>query len=375
MIHVAWRILTHEIGRSALAVGGIFIAILMIFLQLGFFASVPSGGLMIYDRMIFDIMLTSSNYVFQGQSYDFPRARLFQTLADPDVASVAPVYQGAVQWINPAEHESHDIFVIGFRLRDDVFDAPDLTRQKNVLKHYDTVVVDNSTYPMFGKLKAGRVTEMGGRQVTIGGVYTLGIGFLGLGVVMTSDQNFLRLMPNQPLNEVNLGLVRVKPGVDPNKVARDLRSIMPSDTRVFTRPELEKYETAYWTTRTSTGIIFGFGVAVAVIVGMVILYQTLATQVSRQLPQYATLKAMGYTDRYLSGIVVCLALLMAAIAFAPAFGAAIAIYKVVHNATKLPISMTEIRIATVSVLTLAMSAASALYSVRALRRADPVELF
>jgi hypothetical protein len=73
--YIAWRILMHEKGRNALAVGGIFIAVLMIFLQLGFYFSVPKGGMRVYDRLRFDLLLTSSAYDFQGRSYDFPRCR------------------------------------------------------------------------------------------------------------------------------------------------------------------------------------------------------------------------------------------------------------------------------------------------------------
>src|SRR5947207_9229376 len=78
---IAWRILVHEKGRSGLAIGGILLAILLIFLQLGFYMSVPQGGLLFYNAMRFDLMLTSSAYVFQAQSSNFPRRRLFQALA------------------------------------------------------------------------------------------------------------------------------------------------------------------------------------------------------------------------------------------------------------------------------------------------------
>lgn len=375
MILVAWRILTHEPGRSALAIGGIFVAVLMVFLQLGFFSSVPSGGLMIYDHMRFDLMMTSSAYVFQGQAGSFPRRRIYEALANPQVASASPVYQGSAEWNNEQGDDRHEIFVIGFVLDDPVFNVPDLNRQLDVLRRPDTILVDDSTYPLFGKLYPNRVTELNGRTVTIGGTYTLGIGFMGLGVIMVGDQNFLRLCPQQPLSSVTLGLIRLKPGADPDAIAAELRRSLPRDTTVLTRTAFETNERSHWVAKTSTGVIFGFGVAVAMIVGLVILYQTLATQVSRQLPQYATLKAMGYSDRYLGGIIVALALLMAAIAFVPAFAAATGIYRVIHNATKLPISMTEFRFTTVFCLTVLMSAVSALSSLRLLRRADPVDLF
>jgi putative ABC transport system permease protein len=203
----------------------------------------------------------------------------------------------------------------------------------------------------------------------------LGTGFVGLGVVTTSDLNFIRIFPNRTLGEVNLGLVTLQPGADPDLVAATLRAMLPPDTRVFTRAELARHETAHWVTATSTGIVFGFGVVVSVIVGTVILYQTLSTQISRQLPQYAALKAIGYHDRYLGDIVVILALILAAIAYVLAVACALLIYHVVRSATHLPVTMTGARLVTVLLVTLTMSAGSALVSVRSIRRADPVDLF
>src|SRR4029077_11148652 len=137
-------------------------------------------------------------------------------------------------------------------------------------------------------------------------------------------------------------------GADPNDVAARLREMLPDDIQVFTRAELADFESEHWITKPSTGLIFGIGVVVAVIVGFVILYQTLSTQITRQLPQYATLKAMGYSDVYLGGIVVWLGLLMAFVAFPPAVAAAMAGYDVIHEATRLPIMMTHTRLAAVA---------------------------
>ena len=125
--------------------------------------------------MRFDVILTSSDYVFQIQSATFPRGQIYQALAHKDVASVAPVYMGIVGWINERGHGRHEVFVIGFRPEDEIFDVPDLNQQIDLIKRADTVLVDRATYPMFGKLEAGRVTEIGNRTITVGGLYTLGL--------------------------------------------------------------------------------------------------------------------------------------------------------------------------------------------------------
>jgi putative ABC transport system permease protein len=196
-----------------------------------------------------------------------------------------------------------------------------------------------------------------------------------LGVAVTSDLNFLRMFPKQELTDANLGLISLKPGADPDHTAARLRDLMPADTQVFTRAQLKDHEIAHWVTATSTGLIFGFGVIVACIVGMVILNQTLATQITRQLPQYATLKAMGYSNAYLGGIVVTVATIMSTVSFVPAVVLSIVIYWIVRRATLLPIEMTMPRLIAVLAIAWGMSALSGLLSLRVLRRADPVELF
>lgn len=372
---LTWRILLHEKGRNALAVAGIFIAILMIFLQLGFYASVPRAGMLVYDQLAFDIMLTSSDYVFQEQSYDFPRQRLYQALSIPDVASVSPMYQGEAQWLNTTDRLRRDVFVMGFRLDDDSVKVPDIRRQRALLQRNDTVLVDNMTLPMYGPQTRGHVVEIADRAVEIAGTYLLGTGFLGLGAVVTSDLNFIRIFPRRSLDSVNLGLVTLKDGSDPKLAAARLRALLPPDTRVFTRAELDAYEETFWRKRTSTGLVFGFGVAVSVVVGMVILYQTLATQIIRHLPQYATFKAIGYTDGYLQRVVLSLALITAGLAFVPALATAVMAYDKLRTLARLPIEMTPARIVGVLVIALTMSGATALLAVSKVRRADPADLF
>jgi len=373
--YIAWRILLHEKGRNALAVCGIFVAVLMIFLQLGFYFSVPKGGMRIYDRLRFDLLMTSSAYDFQGRSYDFPRARLYLAMSLPEVESARPFYQSAASWLSPEGRLRRDVFVMGFAPQDDLFNVDEIEHQADVMERPNTVLVDRATLPMFGPQTPGRLVEIGEHAFEIAGQYTLGTGFIGLGVVVTSDVNFKRMFPTHSLAAVNLGLIKLKPGSNPDQVALRLRELLPADTRVFTRPEIEANEVRHWSTRTATGIIFGFGVIVSVVAGMVILYQTLATQVIRQLPQYATLKAIGYTDAYVRNIVVALSLIMASAAFAPAVVGSMAIYERVRATARLPIEMTGARVLGVLLLALAMSAASALFAVRILRRADPADLF
>jgi putative ABC transport system permease protein len=293
----------------------------------------------------------------------------------PEVALAAPVYFGSAKWRDGENGKAPDVFVIGLDPQDPIFDSEDINRRLSLLNRADTFLVDSATRPMFGPLTAGRVVEIDSDKVKIGGDYVLGTGFMGLGVILISAKNFVRLFPFRNLDQVNLGLIQLKPGIDPDRAAASLRNLLGSDIRVFTRPELEAHETAYWTTRTSVGLLFGSGLIISFIVGVMVVYQILATQVSRQLPQFATLKAVGYGDGFLAGTVTVMALLIVLAGFFPALAAAAGVYAVIREETLLPAEMSETRIAVVFVATLAMAAASALLSMGNLRRADPADLF
>jgi putative ABC transport system permease protein len=227
----------------------------------------------------------------------------------------------------------------------------------------------------YGPKTPGRIVELSQRAVEIGGLYALGTGFVGIGAVVVSDVNFFRLFPRRSAAAVNLGLVRLKPGSNPDQVAAQLRALLPADTKVFTRREIEAHEVSYWQTKAPTGIVFGFGTIISIIAGAIILYGTLATQVTRQLPQYATLKAMGYSDGGLRWIVIALALITACIAYVPALALALVIYDRLRIVARLPIDMSVMRVFGVLAITLVMSASSALLAVGKVSRADPAELF
>src|ERR1700720_1897886 len=365
----------HQKGRTVLALGGIFIAILLIFVELGFFIAVPQGGMLIYDHMRFDLLVSSNKYIFQAESWQFPRARLDEVGKNAGVAQTSPVYLGGAKWQDPGGGLRLDIAGIGLDPKARLFAVPEVDSQLEVLDRPDTVLVDSQTRPIFGQLQAGRAVDINGKRVTIGGQYDLGTGFLGLGVVLASEANFFRLFPMRHPEAVNLGLVALKPGADPDQVARELRAALPNDTQIFTRPELSSHEVSFWTTRTGTGLIFGSGLVVAFVVGIMVLFQTLATQITRQLPQFATLKAIGYSSAFLNAIVLIEAVLVMVIAFVPALAAAIGIYSVIRVQTLLPVNTTAALLGGVFAPPLLMGGFWAFLSLGGLPRADPAEIF
>ena len=218
-VPLAWRILTYDKRRTGLALIGIFMAILLVFVELGFFYAVPRGGLLLYDNMRFDLLLASNEYEYQAQPGAFPLSQIGPVRSSPDVEKATAIYFGYTKWKSGVGGLWPDVFVIGFDPESHVFIPESVNQQTSVLERADTVLVDSTTRPMFGPLDTGRIVEIGDRKTTIGGQYVLGTGFMGLGVVLASDANFARLFPPRGLNIVNLGAVQLKPGVDPDGAA------------------------------------------------------------------------------------------------------------------------------------------------------------
>lgn len=375
MFSLAWRILLHDKRRTALALVGIFMAILLVFIELGFFYAVPQGGMLLYDNMRFDLLLVSDQYEYQAQPGAFAVKELDRTRASPDVAAATPIYFGFAKWKGGAGGAWPDVFAIGLDPASGILTPLAGGRQLSVLERPDTVLVDSTTRPIFGPLDTGRVVEIGDLRVTLGGQYVLGTGFMGLGVVVASEPNFARLFPRRGLGLANLGPIRLKPGVDAGRAAADLRRVVGAGTRIFTRPELAAHETAYWTTRTSVGLIFGSGLLISLVVGIMVVYQIVSAEVGRQLPQFATLKAIGYADRALAASVAAMSLLIVVVGYGPAAVAAAALYSLIRGETMLPVTMTATRLLAVLAAALVMAALSALLALGSLRRADPADVF
>jgi putative ABC transport system permease protein len=372
---LAWRILTHEKGRAALAIAGVFIAILLVFVELGFFIAVPRGGMLVYDHLRFDLLLCSKDYAFQADPGQFPRTRLTEAAKVAGVAQATPLYFAAAKWQEPGGGYRLDAFVIGFDPAAHPFAVADIESQTAVLARPETILVDGASRSIFGPLGAGTGVLLDNRKLTIGGDYTLGTGFLGMAVAIMDEANFFRLFAPRPASIVNLGLITLAPGTDPATARDALAKALPDDVQLFTRSALAEHEDKYWTTRTSVGLIFGSGLVISFIVGIMVLYQTLATQIARHLAEFATLKAIGYSDAYLAVVVMIESALIVLVAFAPAAIAAVAIYAQIRTATLLPVDMTAPHLFAVLVITLVMSAASAFLSLSILRRADPADVF
>jgi putative ABC transport system permease protein len=144
---------------------------------------------------------------------------------------------------------------------------------------------------------------------------------------------------------------------------------------VRTVEEASARDQRFQTTQRPVGLVFGFGVVIGVLVGVIIVYQVLSTDVADHLKEYATFKAIGYPQRFFLGVVFEEALILGLLGFVPGFLVSLGLYAAVAAATGLPLAMTSARAGAVLLGTVAMCALSGAMATRRLARADPADLF
>lgn len=381
--------LLHQPVRTLVAILGVAFAILLVFMQLGFYGSAETAATTLYTALDFDLVLISSNYLNTTRARSFPRQRVYQALQHADVASVAPLYIDWQTWrIQDSSRQRRAILLIAFNLDDAVFRRDRVFRTEPAgeclrrLEVPDSVLMDTSTRDYFGPRQPGIETELNQTTVEVVGQFTIGTGYGADGMVLTSDRTYARLCGSRALEYPALGLIKLKPeargraAAVKNDLLRALYSAQPRDeVRLFTRDEIESTEQDYWMHRTSVGIIFQLGVFVACIVGVIFVYQVIATDISDHFAEYATLKAIGYSSAYLSGVVLRQALVLAVLGYVPGLLVALGLYELGREKASLLLSMTWSRAAGVLLLSMAMCSLSGLLALRKVKSADPAELF
>jgi putative ABC transport system permease protein len=378
---LGWLQLRHRPLRLLVASAGIAFAVLLILMQLGFRAALFESAVRYHERFRYGVALFSRDSQFIVRPASFPIQRLYQALAVEGVAAVSPVYIFPSVWKNPWNHERRSIFTVGVDPDHDVLDAPGVAEQRAALRREDAVLFDARSRPEHGPVaehvRAGEVvrTEVNDREVRVVGLFEMGTSFGLDASLLTSDTNFLRLFPARPRDRIDLGLVQLDGSVSPERVRDRLRALLPQDVLVLTRPEFVARERAYWNSATPMGYVFAFGAVMGFVVGAIIVYQILFADVTDHLHEYATLRAIGYSHRFIAGIVAQEALILALAGFVPGVAATVWLYGLAGAATRLPLYLTWERGVAVLLLTFAMCALSGLLALRKVRTLDPAEVF
>ena len=380
-IPLAWLLLSRQPLRLLVAIAGISFAGILMFMQLGFRDGLFDASVTVHKLLDADLVLISPRSKSSISMSGFPKRRLIQTLAQEEVLSIAPVNLNYLLWRNPDNLRTRSILALGFNPSDSLLIDEKFNNKAEKLKNPGRVLFDTLSRPEFGPIeewfKKGMnvETEVAGKRIKVEGLVELGPSFGADGNLITSQETFLRLLPSNPKGSIEIGLVKIRTSSDPERIKRILNKSLPNDVRVLTKDEFIEFEKNYWKTSTAIGFIFSLGAFMGFIVGCVVVYQILYSDVTDHLPEYATLLAMGYRLKSLFFVVAREGFLLALFGYLPAYVSGQILYAVIRNSTKLPIIMDSNKSITIFFLILVMCMGSAGIAMRKLVDADPAEIF
>ena len=386
-IPLAWLQLKSEKIRLLVAISGISFAVVLMFMQLGFRAALFESSVRIHESLQGDIFLLSPRSTALIAMRSFSEKRLYQTLKFEEVQFITPIYLGFAQWKNPDNPIYwRNIHVIGFDSHYPIFNLAEVEEKRANLAEADVVLFDSASRPEYGaiaqklpqqKTITTEIDDLSSstRSLRVIGLFKLGTSFGIDGNIINSHLNFLRIFPKRQKGLIEVGLIKLKAGSKVEVVKNKIKNYLPADVRVFSQQEWIDFEKNYWMTSTAIGFIFSLGVGMGLIVGVVVVYQVLYTDVVNHLREYATLKAMGYQHHYLLLLVLQEAIILSVLGYIPGFLISVGVYNLARQVTLLPIMMNQARTVFVLGLTIFMCFMAGMIAVGKLKDVDPSDIF
>ncbi|WP_373481369.1 ABC transporter permease DevC [Geminocystis sp.] len=378
---LGWLQLSHDPARLLTAISGIAFADILIFMQLGFLNSLYDSSVLFHQTLDTDLVMTNPQALHLGELATFPDIRLYQAMDITGVTSTQRVYVNSLRWKNPQTNDKNSIMVIGLDLNSPATTISEVYENIDSLRLPDTFLFDRTSRGEYAHIvtdfEQGKIirTEIEKRTITVKGLFKMGASFGADATLIGSDQNFLRLFPRRDAGSVSLGLINVSGDVDQVKNNLNHYFRLLQDVEVMTKEEFMAKEKTYWGQNRPAGVVFIFGMVMGFVVGLVIVYQILSTDVNDHLTEYATFKAMGFSNSYLLMIVFEEAIILAIAGFLPGMTIAVGLYAMARRATSLPIYMTLLRIMGVFLTTVVMCIVSGAIATRKLQSADPADIF
>ena len=379
-LRLAARQLRADRAKLLTAIAGVMFAAVLVFMQLGFRGALFDSATNLLSGMRADLFLIHPMTQASFRPEPLPRARAWQTLADPAVERAVPIYLAQATLRNPEGGSRRAVQLIGLDAAGGAVAFPGLDAAAAALTRPDTFAFDKRSRPEFGPLPAiferdgPTEVQIGHRMMQMVGLVEIGPSFGADGNAVVSEVNFRRLVQRAAAN-TDLVALKLRAGEDVLAAQARLRALLPADVLVLTHPQLVAKERAYWEESTPIGFIFVFGSVMGLVVGMVIVYQILFADIAGHLSEYATMKAMGYSNGYLARVVVGAAVILALVGFVPGLVLSWLLYDFVAGATFLPLSMYPERMLGVFALIFGMCVAAGLLAMRKLRDANPADMF
>jgi putative ABC transport system permease protein len=371
-IPLARKMLTHKKGRLIMSMLGIAFSVIIMFMEIGFFNGINDSQANLPPLLRADLVVMGDRRYSMLESSTFRRIRIQQALAFDEVVEAIPFYEGTGIIVNNRDKRIRAIYILAFPPdKTSPLVVPGLERYMDQLRIKGNVVFDRLSRDIYGDIKPGSEIMLNGRPHNVVGTVGIGPNLKVDGYVIMGDAT----MKEREVDRINMGLLRVKPGTDLKALKEKLIDKLPKDILIMTPEEARAREVDFTIEKTPTGAVFGAGVIIGFIIGVIICYQILFNEITDQMPQYATMKAVGFPKGFLISLVMKQALLLSVFGFIPGLLGGYALYAVIQHFTQILMVMTLERSLLIFLLTVFMCVVAGLLAVRKVLKADPAELF
>jgi len=369
---LASRNLFHDTLRFVATMVGIVFSVVLVMVQMGLFLGFGHMVTTMIDHAATDLWVVPKNVkCFEDPSLiDLKLRNKIATL--DGVATVVPLVIGFSDW-RLESGEMTPVFIVGSDLRDGAMQPWNLVEGNvQALSQGFSVAVDRSYFDRLGVTGIGSQAEIRGKKVKVVAL-TDGIRSFTTTPYVFVDAKNARGFTGTPGDRASDLLVRLKPDADRDTVVQAIRGQI-GDAEVLTTDEFRKRSRSFWLFGTGAGAALFAGALLGVIVGTVIVAQTLYSSTKDHLNEFATLRAMGSSNGYIYHVIIYQALINAVVGFAIASGIGALVVQMTAKSA-LPIVITNWLVAALAALTVVMCVTSALGAIFRVVRIDPAAVF
>jgi putative ABC transport system permease protein len=372
MTRLAYRNLFHDKTRLVVTLTGIAFAIILMLIQLGLFIGFTVTTSTIIDHSRADLWICAKGVQYFEVGFPLPERKLFQILSVPGVASADKYIVKFTNWRRP-DGAQKSVEVIGFDPASGLGAPWNLVAGSlDDLKPQDTVVVDEFYAPELGISNLGDLVEINGYRARVVG-FTRGIrSFTTTPFVFTSFKNALNYTSSRE-NEPTFILVRAQSGTDLEALKARITARIPT-IDVNTTGQFSAKTRIYWLFTTGAGIALLVGALLGLVVGMVIVGQTIYATTLDHIRDFGILKAIGASDSYVYGVIVQQALISAVIGYALGIGAGVGALRLSREAGAVIMTPWEL-VLSMFFLAVLMCIGASLISIHKVTRLDPAMVF
>jgi putative ABC transport system permease protein len=369
---LAWRNITHDRVRLVIAVVGVAFAVLLMTLQLGLLVGFALTSSSLVDRAKADLWVVPRGAKDVDQAGVMLERQKFAALGVPGVASVDSLIVSFAPLKRP-DGGTESIVVVGVEPNGTSLKPWNfIVGSPQDLRRADGIVIDQLYASKLGVTRIGQTVEISSRRARVVGI-TSGIRtFTQSPYVFTSFEN-ARALGEVPMGSTTYLLIRARPGTNLAGLRRTLQKALPSED-IWTSSGFSWQTREYWLLTTGAGTASLFAALLGLVVGLVIVAQTLYSAAVERIQEFATIRAMGANKNYIIRIILHEASISGTIGYGVGIGLAIILASLAQHSSVV-IQIPAVLLVITAVVTLVMCGVASLIPIRRVLQADPVSVF